>query len=242
MKDIGGSFYQYAAQILERFHERSAASVDDAARLIVSRIQAGGRFLITGTGHSHMLAEELYARAGGLACITPVLPSEFQLYEHPKKSTEVERLERYADVIMSLYGIGGSDAILIASNSGRNGMIVELARLSREAGAAVVAFTGVESAKDVRSRHSGGLFLKDHADVVIDNCVPPGDAGFIVPGVDATMGAMSTFVGSYMTQLLAVEIANYIADAGQVPPVFKSSNIDGGDEWNDELFRRYLNC
>lgn len=237
---IERDFYAYACGALARFHEQQEGVVSEAARLIAHRLSDGGRFLVTGTGHSHMLAEELYTRAGGLACVTPILPSEFQLFEHPLKSTEVERLEAYAAVVMRLYAVSGQDALLIASNSGRNGMTVELARQARRKGAVVVAFTGMRRTEGERSRHSGGLFLKDEADVVIDTCTPPGDAGFYVEEAGAHMGALSTFVGVYMAQLLAIGIARALSQSGTKPPVFKSSNIDGGDEWNHALFQRYL--
>ena len=238
--DMADEFREYVMGVLNTFHACSTQTIDLAARTVVERLRAGGRFLITGTGHSHMLAEEFYTRAGGLACVTPVLPSEFQLFEHPLKSTEVERLEAYASVVMKLYSICGKDAILIASNSGRNGMPVELARLSRSCGAAVIAFTSSNRAKSELSRHSSGLFLSDYADIVIDSCTPPGDAGFAVAGIDAHMGAMSTFTGAYLAQLMSILIARYMAENDEILPVFKSSNIDGGDEWNEALFNRYL--
>ncbi len=237
---LENDFNYYALTHLERFRSQSEVAVLEAAQIISERLKSGARFLVAGTGHSHMIAEELYTRAGGLACVTPILPAEFQLFEHPLKSTEVERLETYAGVIMKLYGISAGDAILVASNSGRNAMTVELARLAKEAGAAVIVFTSVSRPEGERSRHSSGLFLKDFADVIIDSCTPPGDAAFNVPGVDAGMGAVSSFIGVYMAQLLSIQIARLLASDGQRPPVFMSSNADGGDEWNKELFRRYL--
>jgi uncharacterized phosphosugar-binding protein len=50
-----------------------------------------------------MFAEELFVRAGGFGQVYPILPSEFQLHEHPLKSTEVERVEENANVIMKIY-------------------------------------------------------------------------------------------------------------------------------------------
>lgn len=43
-----------------------------AVEIMTEAARSGGRILIFGSGHSHLLAEEGHYRAGGLACVVPI--------------------------------------------------------------------------------------------------------------------------------------------------------------------------
>jgi uncharacterized phosphosugar-binding protein len=120
---------------------------------------------------------------------------------------------------------------LIASNSGINGAVVELARLVRQAGHPVIAVCSVAHGRAVPSRHPSGLKLLDLADVVIDNGAPAGDAALELP--DGTrVGALSNLIGVVVVQLLTEGIARRMLDAGVTPPVYRSMNLPDGDDAN----------
>ncbi len=239
MENYLQDFHNYVTEAVEKFYFTQLNNLKAAADLIAESIIKSGKFFVTGTGHSHMIAEEFYARAGGFGNVYPILPSEFMLHEHPLKSTAVERVTDYAGVIMKIYKIKQEDVMLIASNSGRNGMIVELARLVQEQGAKVIALTNPRKPENERSRHPGGKYLYEYADVVIDNCTGAGDAVFYVEEAGTCMGALSTITGAYGAQFISVLLSKKLASRGMIPPVFKSSNMDGGDEWNRALFEKY---
>ncbi|MDF3002423.1 MAG: uncharacterized protein K0Q48_2542 [Bacillota bacterium] len=232
-------YYEAVVRNLETVFKTQSSNLSAAADLIFEALQNGGRFLVTGTGHSHMFAEEFYARAGGFAQVTPILPGEFMLHEHPLKSTEVERIEAYAGVIMKLYKISAGDVLIIASNSGRNGLTVELARLAGESGANVIAFTNPRRPAFETSRHSSRKYLHEYADLVIDSGTEPGDAAVLIPGIELPMGATSTIIGAYVAQSISILLAEKYHENHLIPPVFKSSNIEEGDEWNRKLFAQY---
>ena len=59
------------------------------------RFKEGHKFFVSGSGHSHTMAEEMYARAGGLAFVVPI----FTMTEHPTKSSHIERLSGYAKIL-----------------------------------------------------------------------------------------------------------------------------------------------
>lgn len=233
------NYYQYVTANLEKLYTTQIKKMDEAATCIFEALQNGGRFLVTGSGHSHMFAEEFYVRAGGFAQVSPILPNEFLLHDHPLKSTVIERLESYAKVIFDLYTINSKDVLVIASNSGRNGMTVELAKMAQECGTKVISFTNPNHPAGSKSRHSSGKYLCDFSDVVIDNCTGPGDAAFYVEEAHTGMGATSTMAGAFVAQTISILLAKKYHQAGLKPPVFKSSNVDGGDEWNKELFAKY---
>ncbi len=211
------------------------SSTQSIARCIVN----GGRFFTVGTGHSHMVGEEFYARAGGLACTRLIAPMELTLGEHPVKSTHIERISAYADVIIAQYGITAGDIVLISSNSGRNGMLVELAMKLRALGAATIAFTNRRHSESVSSRHASGKKLYELCDFVIDNCGETGDASISLEGIRGKMGASSSIIGMYMAQTLSMYIAEELAKLGAQAPVFISSNLDDGDAWNSGLMKKY---
>lgn len=232
-------FFQTVTALLTRLHETQEPALEQAAELIYTRVTQGGRFYVTGTGHSHMMAEEFYARAGGLAFVRMIAPPEFTLDAHPMKSTLVERIPQYAQVVLTQYPVRRGDMLLIASNSGRNGLVVELALQAQERGAAVIALTSLRHSAGCASRHPSGKLLKDVAELVIDNCGEAGDAATPLGDSGIAMGATSTIAGAYLAERLAMLVAQKYLDDGQDPPVLCSSNLDGSDEKNRELFSRY---
>lgn len=224
---------------VEKLRDTQQQAIEAAARLVADGFLAEKRFFVSGSGHSHMLAEELYGRAGGLAFVTPILTSELTLTEHPTKSSHLERLSGYAAILGELYGISEGDVVLIASNSGRNAYPVELALYAREHGAKVIAVTSVAHSAASPSRAPCGKRLMELADVVIDNCGVLGDACLTVEGVSSPMMATSTITAALIAQALSVLTAQYIRAAGAQVPVFSSFNADGATSRNEEYFQKY---
>lgn len=231
--------FEAGLEVVEKLRNTQQASVEAAARLIANAFLAGKKFFASGSGHSHMLAEELYGRAGGLAFTVPILTTELTLTEHPTKSTYLERLSGYAEILGKLYGISSGDVVLIASNSGRNAYPVELALYAKEQGASVIAVTSVTHSSASPSRAPCGKKLMELADVVIDNCGALGDACLTVEGVPAAMMATSTIAYGFIAQTLNVLTAQYIRAGGGSVPVFQSFNADGAPNRNEEYFSKY---
>ena len=58
---------EYCRRILEcieKIRDTQMDAISRAAGEIAVRLEKGGLFYVFGTGHSHMLAEEVYRRAG----------------------------------------------------------------------------------------------------------------------------------------------------------------------------------
>ncbi len=226
-------------EILHKFVLTQSETLHAAALAAVDALAGNGRVYAVGTGHSHMVGEEFYARAGGLACIQLIAPMELTLGEHPMKSTKIERIGEYAHVILAQYGVKKGDVLLISSNSGRNAMIVELALECKRQGIKTVGFTNLTHSRQVTSRHESGKRLFEVCDIVIDNCGCEGDAAMDVPGVRGKMGSSSSLLGMFMAQSLSMEIAEEMVRRGMEVPVFLSSNLDAGDNWNKSIMERY---
>lgn len=236
---ISRQYLQYAAEILQKTMDTQEEALEQAAELVCQACLNGGRFYVFGSGHSHIIAEDLYARAGGLAYVKAILSPELMSHEMPNKSTFLERLSGYAEAMVKLYKIDEKDTILIISNSGRNIVPVEMALESRKVGAKVIAMTSMQHSTQTTSRHPSGKKLYELADVVLDNGAPIGDAGFFIEGLDTPAGPVSDTIGTALAQALMASAIDKLIRNGHQPPVFKSSNVDGADEYNNALFDTY---
>ena len=67
-------YFEYARGKLSKVLESEMQNIQNAAGLIADSCKKGGKFYIFGSGHSYMIAEELYLRAGGLVLVHAMLP------------------------------------------------------------------------------------------------------------------------------------------------------------------------
>ena len=67
-------------------------SIESASREIAKALEYERNVFLFGTGHSHILAEELFFRAGGLVRIRPVLEDALMLHTSASKSSELQQL------------------------------------------------------------------------------------------------------------------------------------------------------
>ena len=110
-----------------RLRRGAAETQGDAIARAAELVLDAKVFWVFGTGHSHVIAEELYGRAGGLSDVQAVLEPGLMLHEGLLKSSLLERLSGLADVLLQTNDIGPGDVVLIVSSSGRNAVPVEFA-------------------------------------------------------------------------------------------------------------------
>ena len=232
-------FFTHSQQKLQEVLEHELPNIQKAADFVTESCKQGGKFYVFGSGHSHMVAEELYLRAGGLALVHGILPPELMLHEMANKSTYLERIEGYSQSLVDLYRVDEKDTVMVISNSGRNPVPVEMCLAAKEKGAKVIAMTSMKHSAGCTSRHSSGKKMYEIADVTIDNCAEPGDAAFPIDGLDSCIGPTSSITGITIAQALVCQVVDNLVKAGIEPPVFKSSNVDGGDEHNNRMFDKY---
>lgn len=151
-----------------------------------------------------MLAEEIFYRAGGLVRVNPILDEGLMLHAGAAKSTSLERLDHYSEVLADHYGLEGGSVMLIFSNSGRNAATIEMAHAAHERGLSVIAITNLMHSRSVESRHSSGKKLYEVANVVLDNYGCVGDAAIDVGTY--RVGPTSTVVGAALLQALVCRI------------------------------------
>ncbi len=188
-------YFAHAQTKLQEVLAHELPNIQKAAEFVTESCKQGGKFYVFGTGHSHMVAEELYLRAGGLALVHGILPPEMMLHEMANKSTYLERIEGYSQALAELYRIEEKDTILVISNSGRNAVPVEMCLAAKAKGAKVIAMTSMKHSTNCTSRHSSGKKMYEIADVTIDNCAEQGDASFRIEGLDSAVGPTSSITG-----------------------------------------------
>ena len=232
-------YFAHAQNKLQQVLEHELPNIKIAADYVTESCKNGGKFYVFGSGHSHMIAEELYLRAGGLALVHGILPPELMLHEMANKSTYLERVEGYSQALVELYRVEARDTVMVISNSGRNAVPVEMCLAAKEKGAKVIAMTSMQHSANCTSRHSSGKKMYEIADVTIDNWGEPGDAAFPIEGLDSTIGPTSSITGITIAQALVCQVVDNLVKEGIEPPVFKSSNVDGGDEHNNRMFDKY---
>jgi uncharacterized phosphosugar-binding protein len=192
-----------------------------------------------GTGHSHLLAREISLRAGTLAPINLVYDPSLAGSLQMEKSSYLERLEGYAEILMDYTAPSPEDIFIIISNSGRNAVPIEMALEARKRGHKVIGLTSVAYSRSSTSRHSSGKRLFEIADVVLDNCGKHGDAVLKLPSLEQWLGPTSTITGAYLLNAVMVQAAFNLIDRSVEPPVLWSGNLDEGMERNERIFKEY---
>ena len=236
----------FSAEVLSRVQRlaelAAAGGLDAAIDLMADSIEQGGVIQAFGTGHSEAFAMEIAGRAGGLIPTNKIALRDVVLQGH--RDVDVlggSTLERDPSIAAELWDISPihpGDVFLIASNSGVNGSIVGLALLAKQKGHRVIAVTSLAHTKQVEPKHASGKRLCDVADVVLDNLAPFGDATIALPG-GVPVGSVSSITSAFIAQLLTLGVAERIGATGQVPPLYLSANIPGGDEHNHTLEQKY---
>jgi uncharacterized phosphosugar-binding protein len=234
-------FAAAAEEAVRRVAREQAGAVSAAAELVVEGLRAGGVVQAFGTGHSQALAMELSGRAGGLVPTNMIALRDLVLLGgEPPELLFTEYLEREPAVGRRLYDVAGvapSDVFVMASNSGGNGSVVELAHVVKEHGHPLVVITSMAHSSRVTSRHPSGLRLYELADVVLDNGAPYGDAVLATGGI--TVCAISSITAALLAQMVVAEVVRTMLAAGETPPVYVSSNVPEGDAHNEALEARY---
>lgn len=225
-------------EAIEKIRSTQKEKITDAAELVKNTIAGGGLIYVFGCGHSHMLAEETFYRAGGLACVAPVFYEPLMLHEGAAESSRLEKQDGLAERVLENCPIGDGDMLICSSTSGVNAVPVEFARAVKERGIPVVAITS-SAYFDQKPNSKIGEHLYKQADVWVDNMAPHGDACLNIDGVAVPMTPVSSITGAFIINSILAEGTRLAAAEGVEPPIYLSGNIPGGAEYNKALIEKY---
>jgi uncharacterized phosphosugar-binding protein len=223
--------YSTVIDLIHRIEATQGPAIEAAALAMVSTIQKGGLIQAYGAGHSFAGALELCHRAGGL------IPTK--AIKEPSGG-QYETVEGVGSLFVKKVDIRPEDTVVVISNSGRNPLPVELAFGVKAKGATLIVITAVEASKRLPSKHSSGKNLYQLGDIVLDNLVEEGDAMIELPQSKNRVCGMSMLTTSLLIQVLTYRVAVLLEEQGQVAPIYRSQNIEGGRAFNEALEAPYL--
>lgn len=230
--------------ILNRIDAEQADSLLSAAKEMARAIKEDRLiYLFGGGGHTCLVMQELFWRAGGLANLCPMI--DFSI--HPVTPAYMylghERMHGVGDHIARYYGVGEDDVVLCFHSYGFNPPTIDLALESKAKGATVIGISSSEwqetIPRDFHIRHRSGKNLFEIADICIDNYVPFGDTVVSIEGFGKPVSGISSTVDFYIAHRLESESIRLCVEEGFEPPVWSSANIENGDKMNEELRRKY---
>ncbi len=233
------AYYEQIRQLQTQVIESQMDVLTAVAHKMAEVVLAEGRIFTFGTGHSHMLAEESYYRAGGIAAAVPMFaPMILMLHESARMSSQVERMPELAAALIDEYEPQAGEMLFVYADSGVNGLPVQLAVEARQRGVTVV---GVCSLKytSLAPLSRVGKRLPEVVDYVIDNFGTPGDALVEIDGIPWRVGASSTIAGALIWNCLLTEAAYQVRQAGGDLPVFASFNMPGAAEHNLGILEKW---
>ena len=233
----GRRYLAIVGSLVARLATTEWPRIDAAATLMTEAIAADRVIHAFGSGHSHMLAEELFYRAGGLVRVRPILFDGLMLHVSAPLSTALERLPGLAGALLDDHPMDAGDVLIMGSNSGSNAVAIELAQLARDAGVHTIALTSLGHATSAQARTRVGPRLHEVAEVVIDNGGIVGDAAVDIEGLPMRVAPTSTVVGAAIIETLVAEVVERLVARGVIPEIYRSSNVAGGDAANQGFVR-----
>lgn len=215
---------------LEQIQNYNQKTLINVTNLIKKQIENKHKIYIIGSGHSHMICEETYVRAGGNNIFTPILEPELMLHQNPFKSTYIERTCEYAQIIIDLYKITSGDVIIIVSNSGINNLPIELALKCKDINVHVVSISNEKIKNSIDSRHKSKKYLCEIADYNFHNFGVEGDACIEI-GNKIKVGPTSTITNTFIIQSLLISLSQNISNLN----IYNSANTDSDTLKENEI-------
>ena len=232
-------YLTFAKELLDRVSNDQSMEISKAVKLFSDALVAGKMIHTFGTGHSHLLAEEIFYRAGGLAAIYPILDERIMLHQEVVTNSQNERLPGLAEDLLENHLISKGDVVVVISNSGGNQVTIDLVKLAQSAGATVIALTSINHATSNSARSNSAEKIHQLADLVLDNSGVVGDAAVRIAGSKMAVGPTSTVIGGAILQSIVVGAVAQLLKLGIEPEIFLSSNLAGGDANNAVIFDKY---
>ena len=217
--------------ILGRIEVEEAVKMAEAAEAVADVICRDGIVYTFGCGHSHLSCLDTFYRAGGLACVSPILDEDLMLHDGAAKSSRMEKMSGIAAEAFRRAGVKKDDLVVVISASGKNAAPVEMCECAKAAGVKLVT---VSSSAYV----DHGAKLLSLGDISIDCKVPYGDA--VIDVGEAKMGGLSTYASLFILNTILIEGAKKALAKGTRPPIYISGNVEGGTAKNVALEERYF--
>jgi uncharacterized phosphosugar-binding protein len=240
----GAAYLENVQSKLQAVEKTQADSIRRAGGMIADAYEQDRLIHVYGGGgHTVMMVCEMFFRAGGLANVNPVYGHDISPLCQATKYIQIERQTGYGACLIRYYDVRQGDLLIIFHNIGYNPCTIDAAEEAKARGARIIAISSSDwrekLPRDHHIRHPNKKHLFDYADLAIDDANPYGDADFFVDGFDVPIAPTSTMVDAYIAHRMVIEAVAEMKRRGLEPPVFRSANLPGGDEFNARLLARY---
>ena len=224
-------YLEQIVEILQRIEREEREKMTEAAETVADVICRDGIIYTFGCGHSHLPCLDTFYRAGGLACVSPILDEDLMLHDGAAKSSRMEKMPGIAAEAFRRHHVTPNDLIVVISASGKNAAPVEMCECAKKAGVKLVTISS-------SAYIDHGAKLLSLGDIAVDCKVPYGDA--VIDVGEAKMGGLSTYASLFILNSILIDGAKKALAKGTVPPVYRSGNVEGGTAKNVALEERYF--
>ena len=217
-------FLNGLVDLLAELKDSQTENIEKAAEIVADTVQNDGVVHVFGSGHSYGFGVEMANRPGSLVPIHSIATHEMvtrglYTYADFKDPNNVfERRPGVADQFYDMYEIHPQDCFIIISNSGINGMVIDLALKAKEMNHKVIVVTSMQHTTAEPSRHPAGKKLYEIGDLVIDNCGPRGDA-LLETGKIEKICSVSSITGAIIAQGIGLGAMDILKERGVEAPV-----------------------
>ena len=226
-----GDYLNRITSLLEQIEREESGKLEAAAEAVAETICRDGLICTFGCGHSHLPCLDTFYRAGGLACVSPILDEDLMLHDGAAKSSRMEKMSGIAAEAFRRHNVTANDLMVVISASGKNAAPVEMCECAKAAGVKLIT---ISSSAYVEH----GAKLLSLGDLAIDCKVPYGDA--VIDVGEAKMGGLSTYASLFILNSILIEGAKKALARGAVPPIYLSGNVEGGTAKNVVLEQKYF--
>lgn len=229
---------------LESIESEELSRIGEAAEMIADQIAQDRLVYVYGPGgHSNMASQEVFFRAGGLLHFSAILDEGTLLHNGALRSMAIERTHGYGRVVIEDYDLTKGDLLIIVNAYGINSATIDAAMTAREKGVKTIGVSSFKHATattaDHPARHPTMANLHEIVDLAIDSKLEIGDAVIEVDEVEQKVAAMSTFANAFIMNALVIESVVKLKERGITPPIWRSGNAPGGDDWNRQFLEHF---
>jgi uncharacterized phosphosugar-binding protein len=234
------TYFTTITSLLDRVWRTQERAIAQAVAAITECVKGGGLVHVFGCGHTQLLVEEVWFRAGQPAFISPVFDQGLWPHNGPHKNSALEKLEGYGRILFDSHDARAGEVAVVLSNSGRNPVPIDVALAAKERGLTVVGITSMDYTTRVTSRHPSGKKLYEVVDIVIDNAGPEADAAIAIPGLRQKAGPCTTITNAAILNSILVQVSANLTAMGKEAPVFISANLDLPADTNERFIAPYV--
>lgn len=232
-------FKDELSSLLDTLYDSQKENIEKTAQTIKECIENDGVVHVFGSGHSVGLGIDIKGRIGALVPIHIMEMSDFvtkgdiPVEEFMDTKNIFERKPGVAKKLYELYDIKPQDVFIVISNSGINGIVIDIADLAKTNGHKVIIITSMKHTLAEEPRHPSGKKLYEFGDIVIDNCGPHGDALLQTDGVEKVC-SVSSICNNCIAQSMAARVIELLIEDNYELPV-----LNGDKAHDDALKKKY---